>query len=82
MLLVAHPGGRRRWCATGSSQLWPCDPKGGMELSAGEPLFHRFAYDSAEAMADLLDDAVADMKARAGRLRGKVRRTRPPSTSR
>jgi DNA segregation ATPase FtsK/SpoIIIE, S-DNA-T family len=61
----------------GFVQLWPCDPKGGMELSAGEPLFHRFAYDSPEAMVDLLEEAVAAMKDRAGRLRGKVRAHTP-----
>jgi DNA segregation ATPase FtsK/SpoIIIE, S-DNA-T family len=61
----------------GLVQLWPCDPKGGMELSAGEPLFHRFAYESAESMAELLEDAVAAMKGRAGRLRGKVRAHTP-----
>jgi DNA segregation ATPase FtsK/SpoIIIE, S-DNA-T family len=54
-------------------ELWVCDPKGGMELSAGEPLFARFAYATTDDMASLLEDAVAEMRARAGRLRGKVR---------
>ena len=71
--LVADPRARRRWCTTASCSSGCVDPKGGMELSAGAPLFHRFAYDAGRAMADLLDDAVADMQARAGRLRGKVR---------
>jgi S-DNA-T family DNA segregation ATPase FtsK/SpoIIIE len=53
----------------GSVQLWAVDPKGGMELTPGAPLFTRFAYDSPAAMVDLLEDAVAFMRARAERLR-------------
>ena len=41
-------------------QVWAFDPKGGMELAAGRPLFARFACDDFDAMADMLDEAVAD----------------------
>jgi S-DNA-T family DNA segregation ATPase FtsK/SpoIIIE len=55
------------------------DPKGGMELAAGQPLFHRFACETAEGLAELLEDAVAEMRARAARLRG-VTRLHTPTT--
>ena len=67
------PAIRDRWV-----QLWVIDPKGGMELAPGEPLFHRFACESAEDMADLLEEATAEMHARARRLRG-VTRLHTPS---
>jgi S-DNA-T family DNA segregation ATPase FtsK/SpoIIIE len=57
----------------GLVKLWVLDPKGGMELAAGAPLFDRFAYDTAPVMADVLEDAVAVMQARAARLRGRTR---------
>jgi S-DNA-T family DNA segregation ATPase FtsK/SpoIIIE len=57
----------------GLVRLWVLDPKGGMELAAGAPLFDRFVYDDAAAMADVLEDAVAVMQARAARLRGRTR---------
>ncbi|MBL7498159.1 cell division protein FtsK [Frankia sp. CNm7] len=60
----------------GLVELWVCDPKGGMELAAGSPLFARFAYDL-PAIADLLDDAVSRMRARADALRGVARLHRP-----
>lgn len=62
------PAIRDRWV-----QLWVVDPKGGMELAPGEPLFHRFACDSAEDMADLLEEVAGEMHARARRLRGHTR---------
>ena len=49
----------------GLVKLWVLDPKSGMELAAGRPLFDRFAYDRAADMADVLEDAVAVMQARA-----------------
>jgi S-DNA-T family DNA segregation ATPase FtsK/SpoIIIE len=61
----------------GLVRLWVLDPKGGMELAAGAPLFARFAYDSPAAMADVLDDAVEVMQARAARLRGLTRLHQP-----
>jgi S-DNA-T family DNA segregation ATPase FtsK/SpoIIIE len=67
------------WVRDGLVHLWVLDPKGGMELSAGAPLFARFAYDSADDLATLLEEAVAVMNARAARLRG-VTRKHTPST--
>jgi DNA segregation ATPase FtsK/SpoIIIE, S-DNA-T family len=61
----------------GLVQLWVLDPKGGMELALGAPLFTRFAYATAGEMATLLDDAVAVMDARAARLRGVTRELQP-----
>jgi DNA segregation ATPase FtsK/SpoIIIE, S-DNA-T family len=63
----------------GLVQLWALDPKGGMELAAGAPLFARFAYDSPAAMATVLEEAVEVMQARAARLRG-VTRLHAPTT--
>lgn len=56
----------------GLVELWVCDPKGGMELAFGEPLFARFATDT-DAIADLLDDAVSVMRDRTFRLAGTTR---------
>jgi S-DNA-T family DNA segregation ATPase FtsK/SpoIIIE len=56
----------------GLVELWVCDPKGGMELAFGEPLFTRFAT-TTEEIVDLLDDAVAVMQERTQRLRGVTR---------
>jgi S-DNA-T family DNA segregation ATPase FtsK/SpoIIIE len=49
------------------------DPKGGMELGAGAPLFDDFAHDAGEDMLALLRSAADTMQARANRLRGKTR---------
>jgi S-DNA-T family DNA segregation ATPase FtsK/SpoIIIE len=61
----------------GIVEVWASDPKGGMELGLGEPLFARFCGAEFEAMADLLDDAVELMKARARRLAGVTRLHEP-----
>jgi S-DNA-T family DNA segregation ATPase FtsK/SpoIIIE len=61
----------------GLVRLWVLDPKGGMELAAGRPLFDRFAYTTAAAMAAMLEDAVAVMQARATRLMGHTRLHEP-----
>ncbi|MDN5805131.1 MAG: hypothetical protein L0H26_11195, partial [Microlunatus sp.] len=67
----------------GLVKLWVIDPKGGMELAAGRPLFDRFCHgDSASAayetaFADLLDDAVLIMRRRQDRLRGVTRLHEP-----
>jgi len=65
---------------SGLVKLWVIDPKGGMELAAGRPMFDRFAYGDATtslgyetALAELLEDAVAEMRRRADRLRGQTR---------
>lgn len=60
-----------------TAQVWALDPKGGMELAAGAPLFERFVYgdpkdDTAYEVdfARALEDAVAIMRHRQARLRG------------
>jgi S-DNA-T family DNA segregation ATPase FtsK/SpoIIIE len=61
----------------GLVKLWVLDPKGGMELAGGRPLFDRFAYQTAADMAEVLEDAVAVMQARARRLMGRTRLHEP-----
>jgi DNA segregation ATPase FtsK/SpoIIIE, S-DNA-T family len=68
----------------GEVQVWAVDPKGGMELAAGQSLFARFAHgDSTTAegyetsFADLLEEAVAVMRRRQDRLRGVTRLHEP-----
>ncbi|EIV94708.1 FtsK/SpoIIIE domain-containing protein [Frankia sp. QA3] len=61
----------------GLVEVWAVDPKGGMELGFGEPLFERFACD-VDSINDLLSDAVQTMNRRTGRLRG-VSRLHTPS---
>jgi len=80
----------------GRVQVWAVDPKGGMELAFGAPLFARFLYGGPrdgtcepggtqgpatvvwqESTADLLEDAVRLMQARATRCRGVVRKHTP-----
>ncbi|MEV0329831.1 FtsK/SpoIIIE domain-containing protein [Micromonospora echinospora] len=58
---------------SGLVRVWAIDPKGGMELAIGRPLFSRYVDDDWSRMADLLDDAVGRMRARQQILRGKVR---------
>lgn len=63
----------------GVFEVWAIDPKGGMELIAGEPIFERYAYpdlvgdevtpDSLAAMVQLLDDAALLVQRRAARMR-------------
>jgi len=64
-------------------QVWAIDPKGGMELAAGAPLFARFVYgdtpDGADdtgyelQFAQVLEDAVTVMRRRQSALRGRAR---------
>src|SRR5690606_27876582 len=63
--------------ASGEVELWAFDPKGGMELGGGLPLFTRFACEDFEAMADLLEEAVQVARERAARLRGHTRQHIP-----
>jgi S-DNA-T family DNA segregation ATPase FtsK/SpoIIIE len=49
--------------------VWALDPKGGMELGPGEALFARFCAEDFDAMADILDEAVAVMQQRTRRCR-------------
>ncbi|WP_168207340.1 FtsK/SpoIIIE domain-containing protein [Microlunatus elymi] len=71
-----------------SVRLWVIDPKGGMELAPGQALFDRFAHGAStidadgvglweESFAELLEDAVAVMRDRQDRLRGRTRLHRP-----
>jgi S-DNA-T family DNA segregation ATPase FtsK/SpoIIIE len=72
----------------GLVQLWALDPKGGMELAFGRPLFTRFVYgddtgNSGEpsgyerAFAEVLEDAVTVMRRRQSALRGRTRLHQP-----
>ena len=61
----------------GLVEVWAFDPKGGMELAIGRPLFARFACDDYPAMADMLEEAVATMRRRTTRLRGLTRQHIP-----
>ncbi len=70
----------------GTVQLWGIDPKGGVELGYGEPLFTRLAYNGADAAAwetdlsRLLADARQAMDARLERMRG-TSRLHTPTTA-
>ena len=71
----------------GLVKVWAVDPKGGMELAFGRPLFDRFAYGNTNAaggyeagLAQLLEDAVEVMRRRADRLMG-VTRLHTPTTA-
>ncbi|BCJ73294.1 hypothetical protein CS0771_28380 [Catellatospora sp. IY07-71] len=57
----------------GLVQLWAFDPKGGMELAAGAPLFVRFSFEDPDAMAGDLEDAVKVLRRRAAALWGRAR---------
>jgi len=66
--------------ASGVVRVWVVDPKGGMELAAGQPMFTRFCHgDTTDgtshevAYAELLEDAVTVMRNRQARLRGVTR---------
>jgi S-DNA-T family DNA segregation ATPase FtsK/SpoIIIE len=62
---------------TGLVQLWGLDPKGGMELGIGRPLFARFASRDFAEMASLIEQAAAVAQDRAARLAGDVRQHTP-----
>ncbi|WFE59649.1 FtsK/SpoIIIE domain-containing protein [Micromonospora sp. WMMD712] len=62
---------------SGLVEVWAFDPKGGMELATGVPLFARFAYDDPDSMAGVLEEAVKRMRVRAARLRGVTRQHVP-----
>jgi DNA segregation ATPase FtsK/SpoIIIE, S-DNA-T family len=64
----------------GSVRLCVIDPKGGMELGRGAPLFAAFAHDHIEAALGLLRALVTVMQERAARLRGRTR-LHTPSTA-
>jgi hypothetical protein len=62
---------------TGLVQLWGLDPKGGMELGIGRPMFARFAGRNFHLMADLLEEAARVAQDRAERLAGETRQHQP-----
>jgi S-DNA-T family DNA segregation ATPase FtsK/SpoIIIE len=84
------------WCIIGALagfiragvvRVWAVDPKGGIELAFGRPLFDRFAYGNPNSpggyeasLALLLEDAVAEMRRRADRLMGQTRLHTPTVT--
>ena len=57
----------------GRVRLCVIDPKGGMELGAGAPLFTAFSHDATEGTMDVLRILVGVMHDRANRLRGQSR---------
>lgn len=59
--------------AAGLVELWVIDPKGGMEMTFGRPLFARYEDTDPGAMADLLEEAAERMQARTQRLKGRTR---------
>jgi DNA segregation ATPase FtsK/SpoIIIE, S-DNA-T family len=58
---------------TGRVRLCVIDPKGGMELGAGEPMFSLFAHDATGQTLELLRALVDLMHERANQLRGHTR---------
>ncbi|WP_100525559.1 FtsK/SpoIIIE domain-containing protein [Mycobacteroides abscessus] len=58
---------------TGRVRLCVIDPKGGMELGAGEPMFSFFAHDATGQTLELLHALVGLMHERANQLRGHAR---------
>jgi S-DNA-T family DNA segregation ATPase FtsK/SpoIIIE len=61
----------------GRVAVWAIDPTAGMQLGAGEALYARFAVETFEAMAGLLDDAVEVVRARARQLAGVTPQHKP-----
>ena len=68
----------------GTVRLWALDPKGGMELAAGEAVFDRFVHGDTdtgkgfeEHFAQVLEDAVIVMRRRQTALRGITRLLEP-----
>jgi DNA segregation ATPase FtsK/SpoIIIE, S-DNA-T family len=70
---------------TGHVRLWVIDPKAGLELAGGAALYDEFAWGSTTdngqpwqtELAEILEDAVTSMRARADRLRGTTRKHQP-----
>ena len=65
---------------TGRVRLCVIDPKGGMELGAGAPMFSMFCHHTGEPTLELLRQLVALMQTRANRLRGHTRLHTPSTT--
>lgn len=64
---------------SGLVRLCVIDPKGGMELGAGAPMFTVFTHDATDTTLELLRQLVKVMHARANRLRGRTRLHTPTS---
>jgi hypothetical protein len=62
---------------TGLVQLWGLDPKGGMELGIGLPMFTCFACKDFAAMATMIEEAATVAQERAARLKGHTRQHIP-----
>lgn len=62
---------------SGLVELWGLDPKGGMELGIGRPLFTRFASRDFAEMAAMLEQAASVAQERAARLAGHTRQHEP-----
>lgn len=58
---------------TGLVRLCVIDPKGGMELGAGAPMYTVFTHDATDTTVELLRQLVKVMHTRANQLRGKTR---------
>ena len=71
--------GVSRGLAAGNVQIWAVDPKGGMELRPGRPLFTRYADASPEDMCRLLEDLVEVKDARSKDLADTGVRVHQPS---
>jgi S-DNA-T family DNA segregation ATPase FtsK/SpoIIIE len=65
---------------SGRVRLCVIDPKGGMELGAGAPMFSFFAHDAAGQTLELLRALVGLMHERANQLRGHARLHTPTRT--
>jgi S-DNA-T family DNA segregation ATPase FtsK/SpoIIIE len=65
--------------SNGTVQIWALDPKGGMELRPGRPLFTRFEDTDPEAMCRVLEQLVAVKDVRAKALAAQNRRMHVPS---
>jgi len=63
--------------ASGLVQIWGLDPKGGMELGIGAPMFTRFACRDYAAMCELVEEAATVARERAANLRGRTRQHTP-----
>jgi len=61
----------------GIVEVWAIDPKGGMELYTGRPLFTRYCDSSEAAMAQLLAQGVTEIDHRTQRLKGATRNHTP-----
>ncbi|MCK2257052.1 FtsK/SpoIIIE domain-containing protein [Crossiella sp. S99.1] len=62
---------------SGLVRLVGVDPKGGMELGQAPELFHRLAYTNGVEAVELLEALAAELKERAERYRGLLRRFKP-----